>query len=178
MRKQGFTLIETMVAISVLLIAVVAPMTLAQDGITAARLAQDQIVAFYMAQEGVELVRNIRDENKLAGIDQLSGNLVACKADPNNVNDRGCYIDATQISGGSFLVNDCASSGCPIMRSNDDIYTYRSTSSYQDTKYTRQIKAWYVQDPIRTEVRVEVSVTWPFQNATRSYILYENLLSW
>ena len=45
--KQGFTFVETMVAISVLLIAVVAPMSLAQEGVVAAKLAQDQIVAFY-----------------------------------------------------------------------------------------------------------------------------------
>lgn len=180
-QKEGFTLIETMVAITILLIAVVAPMSLAQEGISAARLAQDQIVAFYLAQEGVELVRNMRDENKLKGLNQLAGPLVLCDIGTGGSgNTNGCYIDATVASGGSFKVTNCAASGCVNIKKNDEKYTYES-GDFIETKYKRTIKAWYVgaSGPTdKKEVKIEVEITWPFITSTRSYTLRENLLEW
>ncbi len=180
-KKQGFTLIETMIAITIMLIAVVAPMSLAQDGITAARLAQDQIVAFYLAQEGVEVVRNMRDYNKINNQDQLFGRLDSdCKVELVNLTAPGCIIDATVAAGDYFWTQRCsASSGCPVIRSNTEKYTYNLVDpAFTPTKYTREIRVWYVEDPDRKDVKVQVVVTWPFQQSTRSYTLHENLLEW
>ena len=176
-QKKGFTLIETLIAITVLLIAIVAPMSLASEGILAARLAQDQIVAFYMAQEGVEAVRNLRDENKLSGAPLLGGDLATCRvedrsATPANA-DPGCTIDTTR----GFAVSNC-SGACPLMRRNNDIYTHRTDSIYEDTKYRRQIRAWYVNGSNDQEIRVEVTVFWPFRNTERSYTLRNNMTNW
>src|SRR6202042_2338797 len=62
----GFTLIETMVAIALLMLALIAPMSLAAQSLTAAYFARDQITAFYLAQEGIEIVRSVRDANIIA----------------------------------------------------------------------------------------------------------------
>lgn len=176
--KAGFTFIETMIAIAVLLIAIVAPMSLAHQGVQAARLAQDEIVAFYLAQEGIEVVRNMRDENKLVGTTQLADALVPCIVDPNNPADLGCYIDATVISGGTFDVTACSAGGCPPIKKDDEKYSYETVGSFVDTKYTREIRTWYVADPDTKEAKVEVIVTWPFLSGTRTYTLQENLLDW
>ena len=61
----GFTLIETMVAITILVVAVSAPLTLAAQSLFAAFYAKDQTTAFYLAQEAIEMVRNQRDDNML-----------------------------------------------------------------------------------------------------------------
>lgn len=167
-----------MIAIAVLLIAIVAPMSLAYQGVQAAKLAQDEIVAFYLAQEGIEVVRNMRDENKLQGATQLSGALADCIVDPSNPADLGCYIDATVISGGTFEVTACSAGGCPPIKKDDEKYSYETTGSFEDTKYTREVRVWYVNDPSTEEVKVEVVVTWPFLSGTRTYTLYENLLDW
>lgn len=75
---RAFTLIETMVAISLLAVAIVAPMSLATQSLASAFYARDQVTAFYLAQEGIEAVRSIRDGNVLkdsqgAGINLLDG---------------------------------------------------------------------------------------------------------
>src|SRR3989344_5249811 len=58
--QNGFTLIETLVAVSLLSIAVVAPMTLASKSLSTAYYPRDQITAFYLAQEAIETLRSIR----------------------------------------------------------------------------------------------------------------------
>ena len=75
---QGFTLIETMVAVSMLSLAIVAPMSLAAQSLSSAYYARDQVTAFHLAQEGIEAVRSIRDANILqdsqgAGVNLLNG---------------------------------------------------------------------------------------------------------
>src|SRR3989338_949042 len=59
--SPGFTLIETLVAISLLTIAIIAPMALTAQSLATAYYARDQITAFYMAQEAIEGVRALRD---------------------------------------------------------------------------------------------------------------------
>ena len=185
--KRGFSIVETLVAITVLLIAVVAPMSLAADGVRAARLAQDQIVAFYLAQEGIELVKNKRDDVKLASASsaQLS-NLGPCLYDNGAGGaQRYCYIDALDLS-----VSPCAADDCPnIRRINDgigtnDFYLYTYGLGAEDTKYVRTISVWYLDaagDRTETpgsEAIVEVTVSWPFVGGEKEHVVRNVLTDW
>jgi len=58
----GFTLVEALVAISILMIAIASPMTLAQKGLSTATLSKDQMIASFLAQDAIEAVKNIRDQ--------------------------------------------------------------------------------------------------------------------
>lgn len=61
--NKGFTMIETLVAIFVLLISVTGPLAVAQSGLRAAYIARDTTTAYYLAQDAIEFVKNIRDDN-------------------------------------------------------------------------------------------------------------------
>lgn len=61
-KNKGFTLIEALVAISILMIAIASPMTLAQKGLSTATLSKDQMIASFLAQDAMEAVKNIRDQ--------------------------------------------------------------------------------------------------------------------
>ena len=65
--QQGFTLIETLIAILIFTAALVSLMTIAGRGISATSGARQQITAHYQAQEGIEVARNIRDSNFKSG---------------------------------------------------------------------------------------------------------------
>jgi len=65
---RGFTLVETLVAIAILLLAVVGPISLIGDALHKMYYAKDEIIAINLAQEGVEIARGTRDSNMLAGI--------------------------------------------------------------------------------------------------------------
>lgn len=59
---SGFTLIEALVAISLLMIAISSPIMLAQKGLSSSILSRDQMIASFLVQDGIESVKNLRDE--------------------------------------------------------------------------------------------------------------------
>ena len=63
-KKSGFTLIETFVAITVLMITVIGPMSLLARALQDSRYIRDEITATYLAQEGVELMIADRNDGK------------------------------------------------------------------------------------------------------------------
>ena len=65
----GQSLLETVFAIGILLIVVAAIMALTTANLIGQRESETQIIANNLAREGIEVVRNIRDSNWLAGED-------------------------------------------------------------------------------------------------------------
>ncbi len=65
--EAGFTLVEALVAIAILLIGVLGPLAAAVRGITDGMYARNQIIANFLAMEGMEKIINRRDSNVLRG---------------------------------------------------------------------------------------------------------------
>lgn len=63
--NKGFTLIETLVAITILLVGVIGPLTLAARGISDGLYAQNELTATLLAQEAIEVIINRRNSNTL-----------------------------------------------------------------------------------------------------------------
>ncbi|MEX0672822.1 MAG: prepilin-type N-terminal cleavage/methylation domain-containing protein [Candidatus Paceibacterota bacterium] len=101
--QEGFTLIETLVAISILLTVLVSAYSAAQTSIRSSNMAKDRVVAFFLAQDAFEHVENIRMDNAcdssasswLDGVDQCTGT------------DR-CGIDVFQETGGEVIAREVA----------------------------------------------------------------------
>lgn len=66
-RNSGFTLVEVMVAVAVLSIGLIGAANLITYNISNSAKAINKTIATNLAQEGIELVRNIRDTNWLSG---------------------------------------------------------------------------------------------------------------
>jgi prepilin-type N-terminal cleavage/methylation domain-containing protein len=127
-RNRGFTLVETLVAISILLIAVVGPISLIGDALHKLYYAKDQMIAINLAQEGIEVVRQVRDSNMLSGVawdtgivsgtyvvDAFSSPAVFSCADTKVYQDANgyrqrCTVDnSTQFSSRTVVVTDIGS---------------------------------------------------------------------
>ncbi|MBI2099827.1 MAG: prepilin-type N-terminal cleavage/methylation domain-containing protein [Candidatus Vogelbacteria bacterium] len=61
--SSGFTLLETLVAITILIIGVLGPLTLAVNGIVDGLYAKNQITANFLAVEGMEKIVNLRNSD-------------------------------------------------------------------------------------------------------------------
>src|SRR3989344_9565515 len=63
LEKIGFTLVEVTIVAGIIITGMVAVQTAVQYGLRAATSNVDGMVAAHLAEEGLELVRNIRDTN-------------------------------------------------------------------------------------------------------------------
>ncbi|MCX6759705.1 MAG: hypothetical protein NT012_04050 [Candidatus Nealsonbacteria bacterium] len=63
--NKSFTILEVILAIFILTVAAFASFSLIQQTVVGVSLNQSKLIAYYLAQEGVEIVRNIRDTNWL-----------------------------------------------------------------------------------------------------------------
>lgn len=64
-KQTGFSLVETLVAVSLLLIVIVGPMTISARTAKSSSFASEQVQAFFLAQEGLELVQKARDDGTI-----------------------------------------------------------------------------------------------------------------
>lgn len=165
-RKAGFTLIETLVAVTIVVTAIAGPLTIASRGLSSAFFARDQIAAFYLAQEAVEYVRNIRDTNILAkNSDWLSG-FSSCLSG-------SCTIDATKLSVGE-AVAACPASGCPALKYNSASGLYNQQTG-ENSPFTRSVRIVSING---NEASVEVTISWRTGIFSRQFKVRENILNW
>lgn len=141
MSQKGFTLIEVVFAISLIVLGTSSVFALMQTSNNMASLAKREFEAAYLAQEGAEIVRNVRDTNWLkqrtipgtawdSGLDNCAA---GCEADYNDAG-LAAYADRFLKIDGSF-------------------YNY---DSGEQTSYKRKIT---VTKPNPTQLSVSVEVS-------------------
>lgn len=86
---SGFTLIETLVAITIVTVAVSGAFFTANSSMVAASIARDQLTASYLAQEGIEYVRMMRDNIYLTAYH--AGGTGISTEEWNNLFSKGAY---------------------------------------------------------------------------------------
>jgi hypothetical protein len=89
--SKSFTLLEVILAITVLTLAVGASFVLISQTLASVSVAQSKLIASYLAQEGIEVAKNIRDNNwlKFQSWDQSLGG-VDYEADYDDFNLTEC----------------------------------------------------------------------------------------
>jgi prepilin-type N-terminal cleavage/methylation domain-containing protein len=102
--NQGFSLVETLVAISILLIVIVGPMSISMRTAKSASFASEQIQAFFLAQEGLELAQKGRDDLMLRNF--------LPSADPSYISNP--WARFTSTSAGAQFENCFNAAGCGL----------------------------------------------------------------
>lgn len=157
--KRGFTLVEAMVAISILSLAITGPMLIAQKGIGSAIYARDQITAFYLAQEAVEYIRNVRDTNRIAGSSWLNG-LTAC-VDTGSAET--CTVDARKTDFTSpGAIGSCPGGVCPKI-SFDPVTNLYGYGIGSPTQFTRTVSIDTRGDTANVPAKegvISVTISW------------------
>lgn len=154
--KKGFTLVETLVAISILLIAVVGPMSAIGASITQLGVARDQMIAVNLAQEGIETVRQIRDSNMLEKWITLDST-----TSWDNGLGEACYW-STRTSLTKIL--DC--NPAPVYINNLGFYT-QGDGTLTPTIFKRMIQ---IKDISGAEKKVTSTVSWTANGGTTKQV--------
>lgn len=151
---------ETLVAITVLIVAIVGPLYAVHKSITASYAARDKLIATALAQEGLEYVRSVRDNNYLAGR-MWTTTLGTCF-------NYTCYVDQ-----GRNIITRCPGNSCnPLSISNANLYTQ---SGGAPTRFTRSVR---ITSITANEMRVEVTVTWMTSRVPYTVTISEHLYNW
>jgi len=169
---RGFTIVESLVAIAILVLVITGTASAIQTGISSYIFSKNQIIAFYLAQEGFEQIRNMRDENSLRGQNWLT-NVSANSSDP-------CYFgNACKVEPVfSSVATECGGGpgNCPILRqSPSGFFGYNTDSSWTDTVFRREIVLTQIN---ADEVSILVTVDWSKGLVNRQFRARENILNW
>lgn len=155
-KQKAFTIVETLVAIAILMIAIAGPLTIAQKGLTAAIYARDQITASFLAQDAMEYIKNVRDNNILVEIPWLTGltDNTKCNSLPNQ-----CSVDTYSNS-----ANFCLDSSCILYHDNVNGYRIQGNASNK-SQFSR---SFYIVNPVNSSDEAKAIVTVSWQNGTIS----------
>ncbi|HRH26476.1 MAG TPA: prepilin-type N-terminal cleavage/methylation domain-containing protein [Candidatus Paceibacterota bacterium] len=170
---KGFTLIETLVAIFIISIAIVATMSSAQRALQTSYYARDQVVGFFLADEAMEIVQNIRDSNFKSGNHWLTG-IIATDAAVNSES-----VFCTDITTNSRQLKLVGTAGCPVdgrlYQTSAGKYTNVSTGN-NITIFKRQLSVKRISEQ---EIQITVSLKWKTGSmAEREFKFYKSLLNW
>jgi Tfp pilus assembly protein PilV len=169
--SRGFTIVETLVAIFILLITTTGPLSFAQSSLKSSFQARDQITAFYLAQDAIETIKNIRDANQLnIEVDWLE-NLGSCRPSVPNIPVMcNIYNERSNVES-----ETCTGISCPKLKYDSTTKQFVLSSMSGDTsKYTRTI---YVTQIETNEIQVVVEVKFDgvFLSSPKRIIVQENL---
>lgn len=134
-KNKGFTLLEALVATSILMVAVAAPITIAQKGLSSAVYSKNQMIASYLAQDAIEYIKNRRDETFIGNIgnpnpsDWLTG-LDLCLSD-------SCQIDTVANDGAGEIKPFSEGPNGFLSKDDNGFYGFAGDTK---TNFKREIK--------------------------------------
>jgi len=180
--KRGFTLIESLLAIGVLIVGILSAFILVVRSLSNIPLIQSRLVAANLAQEGIELVRQKRDTNNLIGVDWKTGFDLSCicSDDPNVVLDSGCYYmtdtenrTLSRYSGEYLRLEEVSK--------NSWKYNYNPSGTEYPYFIQRKIEICFVPrnlDGGFNEMRVKAFLYWKVKKNNFSLIVEDHLFNY
>jgi len=163
--QAGFTIIETIIAILIILTGVVGAYSIITNLTSFGTISPTRFTAVYLAKEGIEIVRNIRDTNWLGGQAWNKG-LVQSSAACNPADENACIIawdgGALQATGGTVP---------PLKIDSSGHYNYISGTT---TVFRRKIKIISVSGYLE----VTVKINWTDHGKSYSLSTAERLYPW
>ena len=196
-KNKAFTLVETLVSISIFTTSILALLAILSGGIANTGYAKKKIIASYLAQEGIEYMRNMRDtfalynaggaqigweafNTKVSGGIYPSGNSV-CTQGGGNSSSNGCYFDNQNLN---YSNNSQPMAGIDVIAcgvSCSELKYYNVTGEYDysfsgaNSGYTRKIRVMQVN---ANESKIFSTVSWVQGSGTHSITLSESLFNW
>ncbi len=187
-KDRGFTLVETLLALSIFSISVLSMMIVLSKGISDTDYAQKKIIATYLAQEGIETMRNMRDTYILystpvgAGWSTFQNRLTGANCDANN----GCFYDdrnlvftdpVQPITNPSYVPLNGCNTNCPMLLYSSTTGKYNYASGGVSSGFTRKISSSTAGLGV-DEVKISSTVSFTHKLATYNITITENLFNW
>ena len=179
-KKNGFTLIETLMAVLIFSMSIMAVVFVISDDIADIEYAKKKMTASYLAEEGIEYMRNLRDAYTLydAGGGQTGWNSYRVKIDPCNITSvpsRSCYYSYPNLFSQGNMKNTNVLScvgNCPTLyKSSLGGYEYNVPGAVDG--YKREIKT---KELNANEIEISSTIYW-YHGVDSFHITFNTILS-
>ena len=155
----GFTLVEVLVALFILITGVVAGLSTINSGLASTQVAKSKLIAANLNQEGIEIVRNIRDSNWLEQ-----------RISPGLLWDDGLSFGDWEVVYQSQNLESYQ--GRYLKIDTNGFYNYTSEA---DTKFKRKITIQKIADD---QLRIVSKVEWEEKGRSYNLTAVEDLYNW
>ena len=182
--ERGFTIVEVLVSLLIFSIAIVGVITVAAQGGLNVNDSKLSLTATYLADEGVELMRAMRDTAVIGGSTPSAGwaSFTSVVGATRCTSGEPCDIDPTVPSVpfpslGANIVTCTAGGFCPLYYLPTGYTDISPGTGATPSLYSRRITV----TPVGTsgnEVTVSVTVRYPEGVTTKSVTETENLFNW
>jgi Tfp pilus assembly protein PilV len=194
-KEKGFTILETLVAIFVLVLAITGPLVFSQSSLRSSFEARDRITAFFLAQDVIEYVKNRRDEcaldalNPSASCNSLS--TIPWITDVENNFDvcvdasGGCAIDTVNdsVAACSESAND-ETCNLFVDSANPQYFSHDNSGGTEFSRFRREIYIDQLDDSgsgtENNEAEITVVIEWgrDSENLDNRLVVQENIKNW
>jgi Tfp pilus assembly protein PilV len=161
----GFSLLETVVVLMIMAVGLVSIINLTVDSLRAQTLNRNTLIAYQLAQEGLDLIRNVRDTNWARGDDWNQH--ISTTTGPANFKVDYSHWQPQEISN--------ISQAKLQVSSTTGFYLHDSNSP--DSPFSRMVTITAVSSSSPSST-VSVLVKWTDQGAVHQYQLETTLYNW
>lgn len=164
--KKGFTVIEVLAAMFFIVVGAGAAIALITQTTSVSRIAVSRLTASYLAQEGIEVVRNMRDTNFIGIHKGRGGNWKSGRGNSGNLLNcqGGCEVDYNDVVPSSNQNR--------FLRLNNGFYQY---DAGELTAFTRKIT---ITSPSSDQLDVVSEVTWSELGRTHEVTASTKFFNW
>jgi prepilin-type N-terminal cleavage/methylation domain-containing protein len=158
--NKAFTLLEMLVALAIITVGTLGVFGAAARYSKMTQKERENLVAVYLCQEGIEIVKNMRDTNWVESSTTWKDGLTACSS--------GCQADFDDTAFSSW-----ASDSHLYIEGATGLYKYIASPGPNDveTSYSRKITIAEVGDD---ELDIQVDVYW----GAETVFVKENIYNW
>ncbi len=164
--QTGFTMIETIIAIFIVLIGVVGAYGIMTNLTSYGTISPSRLTAVYLAKEGIEVIRNIRDTNWLEGHSWNEGLASSAVCAPSDENSCIIAWDSADLQATDGTV--------PFLKIDTGTGRYNYASG-TTTIFKRKI---IITAPVADYLLVTVKIEWNDQGKPYSLTTRERLYNW
>ena len=166
MKSKGFTVLEVITAIFILTVGVGAALSLINQSLATGSVVEQTLIASYLAQEGIEIVRNIRDSTWLDDSSLEWYNYLPA-------GDYEIDYSDTDLNGHTY---NPANPKYLNIESVIGFYGYGVADPQAQTKFIRVINIDHNQLP--TKIKVTAEVRWEERGRIHTFTALEHITNW
>ena len=175
LQNKGFTLLEIIIALFVVTIGMGGVFSVIQKSFEMMSLSASRLVAANLAQEGIEIMRNVRDTNWLKGQDWDIG--LSAGDWEVQYDDSEAQFVSPPMPPVAQCVAPCNYDDMKFLHIDNGFYKYLVPAvPDQQTKFKRRLT---ISDKTPDSMKITVDVIWKERGGTEyNYIIHHLLYDW